>query len=71
MKNKIKLYVTKAYAYGMFIAIGIFNLVNAIEEKLGWFSIAVCVVWSTVMFCFSIQDRVALSKLLDESEENN
>ena len=72
MKNKIKLYATKAYAYGIFVAIGVFNLVNAIEEKLGWFSIAVCAVWLIVICCFAIQDRVALSKLLEkEVNEDN
>ena len=45
MKKKIKFYFARTFVYGMFVAMGIFNLVNAIEEKLGWLSITACAVW--------------------------
>lgn len=72
MKKKIKFYFTRTFVYGMFVAMGIFNLVNAIEEKLGWLSITACAVWLAVMFCFAVQDRIALTKLLEkEVNEDN
>ena len=74
MKNKIKFYYIRNFFNGMLVALGIVNLINAIEEKFGWFDIIVCVAWLSLMICFTILDNLAINRLIDKEpkvdEEN-
>ena len=74
MQEKIKFYYTRIFFDGMLVALGIVNLVNAIEEKFGWFNIIVCIAWLALMICFSIQDNIAINRLIEKEpkvdEEN-